>query len=143
MIEYHSEIDFNLSSKQLYSEWIKRVVNAEGKNLSKLSYIFCSDEFLLDLNKKFLNHDTLTDIITFPYNENGALEAEIYISIPRVRENAIEREIEFEDELKRVMIHGVLHLLGYGDRTIEEQEEMRRMEDKYVKMFHVEQEGDV
>ena len=143
MIEYHSEIDFNLSSKQLYSEWIKRVVNAERKNLSKLSYIFCSDEFLLDLNKKFLNHDTLTDIITFPYNKNGDVEAEIYISIPRVRENAIDRKIEFEDELKRVMIHGVLHLLGFGDGTREEQEEMRRMEDIYLKMFHVEQKGDV
>ena len=143
MIEYHSEIDFNLSDQQIYSDWINRVVKAEGKILGSLSYIFCSDEFLLELNKKFLKHDTLTDIITFPFNENGALEAEIYISIPRIKENAIERKIEFENELKRVMIHGVLHLLEYADGTIEEREEMRRMEDKYVNMFHVEQEGDV
>lgn len=143
MIEYHSEIDFNLSYHQSYSDWIKRVVKEEGKLLGNLAYIFCSDEFLLELNKKFLNHDTLTDIITFPFNENGDVEAEIYISIPRIKENAIEREIELENELKRVMIHGVLHLLGYGDETEAEQEEMRRMEDKYLEMFHVEQQRDV
>lgn len=143
MIEYYSETAFSLSKEQQHTDWIKNVIKTEGGSLGRLSYVFCSDEYLLGLNKRFLDHDTLTDIITFPLNEKGDMEAEVYMSIPRIEENAKERGIEFDTELRRVMVHGVLHLLGYKDATKTDKSQMRKLEDKYIALFHVEQKKDV
>jgi probable rRNA maturation factor len=110
--------------------WVQRVMDEEGGVLKSLSIIICSDRFLHTLNKQFLKHDTLTDIITFPYHEEGApIEAELYISIDRVRENAGTMGTTWREELDRVIIHGVLHLLGYEDATPVQKEEIHRKED--------------
>ncbi len=110
--------------------WIKEVARREKKTIKEINYIFCSDEYLLQLNQGFLNHKTLTDIITFDNSEGkNGLEGEIYISIERVQENAIKFNTEFEDELHRVMIHGVLHLIGYKDKKPSEKALMRKKEE--------------
>ena len=137
MIEYHYEPPFKIQEDE-YSLWINKVVEGEGQKIDQLSYVFCNDEYLVDLNRQFLNHDTLTDILTFPYKGEG-VKGEIYISIDRVKENAKELNIEFREELRRVMIHGVLHLLGYKDNTENQKQKMRKAEDTKLKMFHVEQ----
>ena len=139
MIEYHYELPFELENEAAFSKWIAKVVAGEGQKISLLSYVFCTDEYLLELNRQFLDHDTLTDILTFPYKDPSGIKGEVYISVNRVRENAKELNVEFTEELKRVMIHGVLHLLGYTDGTKEEKEIMRRLEDVKIDMFHVEQ----
>ncbi len=139
MIEYHYELPFELENEAPFSKWIAKVVADEGQKISLLSYVFCTDEYLLELNRQFLDHDTLTDILTFPYKDPSGIKGEVYISVNRVRENANELNVEFTEELKRVMIHGVLHLLGYTDGTKEEKEIMRRLEDVKIDMFHVEQ----
>ena len=125
---------FKLTNPKKTAAWIEKVVKAEKFKIGSLSYVFCTDKYLLEINQQYLNHDTLTDIITFDFTESdsGLLEGEIYISIPRVRENAKNLELEFTKELRRVMIHGVLHLVGYGDKGKKEKEVMRRMEDKYL-----------
>lgn len=116
--------------KTALKEWIDRVFDHHSATLNSLNIILCNDELLLALNRQYLNHDTLTDIITFPYNEpEHAVEGEIYISIDRVRENAGTLGVDWREELDRVIIHGVLHLLGFGDATPEQKEEMRRIED--------------
>lgn len=127
---------FRLKQAKKASAWIEKVVRAEKAKISSLSYVFCSDAYLLSINQDYLNHDTLTDIITFDYSEKkGTLEGEIYISIPRVRENASELGVDFRVELHRVMIHGVLHLLGYGDKTANDKKSMRRREEVCLEMF--------
>ncbi len=139
MIEYCYETDFNLSKEDKVSEWINRAVEQENKSIQSIVYIFSDDDKLLELNKEYLNHDTYTDIITFPYQESNNIHADIFISVPRVIENAKSLGLDEEEEFRRVMIHGVLHLLGYDDHTEEEKLIMRRMEDEKLKMFHVEQ----
>ena len=123
------DIDFQLVSEEKVSNWIESMVEKEGKKLGGLSYIFCSDDYLHKLNVEYLNHDTLTDVITFPYNKNP-VEGDIFISIDRVKDNAQDLDIPFETELHRVMIHGVLHLCGYMDETDEEEAIIRQKEDK-------------
>jgi rRNA maturation RNase YbeY len=135
MIEFFSEdIDFELPNTEGVVQWIEKVVQLEKKKLGALNYIFCTDSYLLQLNQKYLDHDTLTDIITFPYNRQP-LEGDIFISIDRVRENAIEFGETFERELNRVIIHGVLHLCGYGDKTEEEEKAMREKENTCLNLF--------
>lgn len=107
--------------------------------MQNLVYIFCDDDRLLELNRKYLNHDTFTDILTFPYQDADGIQADIFISIPRVHENAEKLGVDKKEELRRVMIHGVLHLLGYNDHSEEEKEHMRKIEDQKLRMFHVEQ----
>ena len=128
-----------LRDKRNLKKFLISVFNAEKVSLEKISYIFCKDDFQLELNKKFLNHDTYTDIITFPLSdENESMVAEIYISVERVKENAVKLENEYYEELIRVMIHGVLHLCGYSDHSHEERIEMRKKEDLYLSQwFHV------
>jgi probable rRNA maturation factor len=134
-ISYHIEdIDFKLPPRTPLSKWIKKVTQKEGKTVGKLSYIFCSDEYLHRLNLSYLNHDTLTDIITFPYNTDP-IEGDIFISVERVKENATELEKAFEEELRRVIIHGVLHLCGYRDETDDEEQAMRAAEDACLNIF--------
>ena len=116
----------------LKKDWIEKIIISEGKALGELGYIFCSDAYLIELNKKFLKHDTYTDIITFDYVEGNKISGEIYISVPRVKENSTSFQSAFKDEMDRVIAHGVLHLIGYGDHTAEEKELMRSREDYYL-----------
>ncbi len=139
MIEYHYEVPFDLLDEGGHTEWITRVVLDEGNKIVRLSYVFCDDNYLLKLNQEFLDHNTLTDILTFPYSDEEGMKGEIFISVERVQDNAKALNIPFDDELKRVMIHGVLHLLGYTDRTAQDKRKMRAKEEEKIKMFHVEQ----
>ena len=125
-------IDFQLVNQNLLSSWIEKTIESEGATLGAVSYIFCSDDYLHQMNVEYLNHDTLTDVITFPYNDNP-IEGDIFISIDRVKDNAQDLGVAFDDELHRVMIHGVLHLCGYSDKTDEQKAEMRQKEDEYLK----------
>ncbi len=129
------EIEFELSRSARLSEWIKAIIKNEGCQLHQVSFIFCSDEYLLQLNQEYLNHDTYTDIITFPYTEPPLIEGDIFISIERVRENAAGFGLAFEQELHRVMIHGILHLCGYPDKTPEEASRMRQKEEEALKLL--------
>lgn len=134
---------FRLKNPTKTRAWIEKVVKSEGARVDSLSYVFCTDAYLLKINQDYLRHNTLTDIITFEYSEGSPnLEGEIYISIPRVKENAKKVGVDFETELHRVVIHGVLHLLGYGDKTAEEKKEMRKKEEEALGVlkgkFHVE-----
>lgn len=122
-----------------YSTWIEKVIKTEGKQLEEISYIFCNDDYLLDINMKYLDHDTYTDIISFDYSVGNILQGDIYISTERVRENSSDYGVSFEEELRRVIIHGVLHLCGYKDKTREETLMMRRKEEEKLELFHVEQ----
>lgn len=123
------DVDFQLVKEETISNWIESTIEKEGKKLGALSYIFCSDDYLHKLNVEYLNHDTLTDVITFPYNSNP-VEGDIFISIDRVKDNAQDLNIPFETELHRVMIHGVLHLCGYLDETDDEEAIIRQKEDE-------------
>src|SRR5947207_12400492 len=123
---FKSDIQFRFSRKASTVRWIQRVIRKEGKKPGSISFIFCSDSFLLGINKQYLKHDYFTDIITFDYSESKTIAGEIYVSIDRVKENARAFDNEFQDELNRVMIHGVLHLLGFNDRTKTQKKEMRK-----------------
>ncbi len=130
---HYQDIQFKLPDKTKTLSWILETIKSKGKECGDINIIFCSDEFLLNINKEYLHHDYYTDIITFDHSDNpDFLESDIYISVDRVKENAIEYDISFIDELHRVMIHGVLHLLGLNDKTKSEKEEMRKIEDHYL-----------
>lgn len=139
MIEFTYTEDKPVLDEANYTEWFNLVADSEGFKIGDLNYVFLSDEELLDINRKYLEHDFYTDIITFDYTVDGILNGDIFISIDRVRENAVTYEVSFEEELRRVMIHGVLHLAGYKDSSKEDKEEMRRKENEKLRMFHVEQ----
>lgn len=127
---FSEDISFSLDNEESSKAWIELVLQKEGFEAENINYIFCSDKHLLELNKEYLNHDSLTDIITFEHSEKGTnLEADIFISIDRVRENAASLKKEFANELHRVIIHGLLHLFGLQDRTEVEKQEMREKED--------------
>ena len=127
-------ISFSIKKKNAVETWMLSAIRKEKKQAEEISFIFCNDKFLLALNKKFLKHNTLTDIITFQY-PSERLSAEIYISIPRVKENAKKFEVSFENELHRVMIHGILHLCGYADKSPAKKIIMRKREDLYLKLL--------
>jgi len=137
MIKYDSIYEgFSLDVPQLFSEWLKQVIKKENGVLGNIQYVFCSDEYLLDVNLKYLHHDYFTDIITFPFSEDDKIiSGEIYISIDRVRENAKKNNVLFVQELARVIVHGVLHLLGYEDYSSEQKKEMRQKEDYYLNLL--------
>jgi rRNA maturation RNase YbeY len=129
-ISYYAEnISFRLKNKKIISDWIKKVILLEKRKLQSVSFVFCNDEYLLKLNQVYLKHQTLTDIITFDYNENDNISGDIFISIERVKENAKIFGNSFIDELHRVMIHGIIHLLGYEDKKSSERLAMRAKED--------------
>ena len=134
-IEFHYETDFLLESTENYIKWIRDVIIEENKELGEINYIFCDDKYLLEKNIKYLDHDTLTDIITFSYCEGNMISSDIMISVERVMENSSIFENSFLEELNRVMVHGILHLVGYNDKTKEEKEIMRKKEDYYVNKF--------
>ena len=133
MINFHCEIKFVLKNQRALQKWIEDVIISENKELGDINYVFCSDEYLLERNIKYLNHDTLTDIISFNYCEGDIISSDIMISIDRIKENSIIFENSFSKELHRVMIHGVLHLIGYNDKTKKEKQTMREREDFYLK----------
>lgn len=139
IINFYSESQFQLKEKKLHLEWLKKVISSEGKRLGEISFVFCDDDFLLEINQKYLNHDTFTDIISFDNSIGKILHGDIFISIERVAENAKSFEVSFDEELRRVLAHGVLHLGGYKDNSQEEKKEMRQKEEEKMKMFHVEQ----
>ncbi|MBZ4676270.1 MAG: Endoribonuclease YbeY [Anaerophaga sp.] len=129
-ISYSSyDIEYNLPEKQQISNWITQVIENKDFMVGDINYIFCSDNYILETNRNFLSHDYTTDIITFDYSKRRSLSGDILISIPTVSFNAERFGVIFFNELLRVMIHGVLHLLGYKDSTDQEKEEMRRAED--------------
>ena len=131
---FTEEIDFQLKYQNKKKRWIKSVIHAEGFTLESLNYIFCSDEFLLTKNIQYLNHNTYTDIITFDTSDSEAIEGDIFISIDRIQDNSTKLGVSFTDELDRVMIHGVLHLMGYGDKGNEQKKLMREKEDSYLSL---------
>lgn len=127
------EIDFSLSKSDQVASWIQDVLSDLHKKPKELNFIFCSDEYLLALNREYLEHDYYTDIITFDNSEaTGEIEGDVFISIDRVKENAHSIGVPFTDELHRVIIHGVLHLAGHNDKTEAEKLEMRKIEDHYL-----------
>ena len=134
-IEFHSEdISFQVSDPEKYRSWLRGVIQSEQKSLIHLNYIFCSDNYLLDVNRKHLGHDFYTDVITFPLSKEN-IEGDVFISIDRVKENAAHFDVPFHHELSRVMVHGVLHLIGYDDSNKDEQGLMRSLEEKYLKLL--------
>ena len=133
MIEFHNEIEFVLQNQGEIQRWIKKVITSENKEMGEINYIFCSDEYLLERNIKYLDHDTLTDIITFNYCKGKIITSDIMISIDRVKENSTIFDNSFSEELHRVMIHGILHLIGYDDKTEKEKILMREKENFYLK----------
>lgn len=136
VVEFFSQdIPFKIRAPRKTATWIKEVVRRENKHLGQLNYIFCSDEYLLQVNRQYLNHHTYTDIITFDNTDiPGVIEGDIFISVERVRENASERQIQFQDELHRVLVHGVLHLVGYSDKSPRQKSAMRKKEDAYLSL---------
>lgn len=127
---------FSLSDRARLKSFIESLFKKEKKPLGQLGYVFCSDAYLLQLNQEYLNHNTYTDIITFDLSDSGRpLNAEIYISIERVRENAMQFKSSFKKELHRVIFHGALHLCGYKDKTMKSAQIMRKMEDGYLGLY--------
>lgn len=135
MIEFNFETDFELADEPKLQNWIRETILSEGYEVGEIIYVFCDDAYLHKLNVEFLNHDTLTDIISFDYCLGKQINGEIYISVERVRENAHEYEVSFERELQRVMIHGIFHYCGYGDKSEEEEQMMRKKEDLALANF--------
>ena len=124
MIEFYSETDFNIEDTKALSHWISEIILHENHELGDLTYVFCDDAYLHKLNVQFLDHDTLTDIISFDNSLGKQIHGEIYISVERVKENAGTYQVAFLEELHRVIIHGVLHFCGYKDKTKKQQETM-------------------
>jgi rRNA maturation RNase YbeY len=132
MINYNYETDFSLVDESMISEWITKVVEEENCKLEEINYIFCDDNYLHKLNVEFLNHDTLTDIISFDYSVGKVIQGDIFISIERVTENAKDFKVSFLEELYRVIVHGVLHYCGYKDKTEKDATLMRSKENYYL-----------
>jgi len=133
--------DFELPKPEKVRQWVAEVVRRRGMTVGNINYLFCDDEYLLQVNRQYLDHDTYTDIITFDYVAGGLVSGDILISVERVGENAQQFGVPFEQELHRVVIHGVLHLLGQGDKSPDEATEMRRQEEEALalwnQLFHV------
>lgn len=127
---FYENIDFKLDKQHSTQVWIKKIIESQGYKLGNLNYIFCSDDYLYKMNLKYLNHNTYTDILTFDNSESeNSIESDIFISIDRVKDNSQSQSTGFEDELSRVLVHGVLHLMGWSDKTKELKQEMRKKED--------------
>ena len=135
MIRYFCEdIRFTFKNKLANNRWLKMVAGSEIRKIGDINVIFCSDNYILDVNMKYLQHDYFTDIITFDYCEGKVLSGDLFISVDSVRENSIEFGTDFEEELHRVIVHGVLHLIGYDDHTEEDKIVMRQKENYYLQM---------
>ena len=139
MINFNYETDFNLDNEEAIAAWLGNVITSENKKEGEINYIFCDDEYLHKINIEYLNHDTLTDIISFDYSVGNELHGDVFVSVERVKDNAADFNVSFEEELKRVLVHGILHYCGYKDKGEAEELLMRVKEDEKITMFHVEQ----
>lgn len=139
MINFNYETEFSLDNEQAFIDWLSAVIISEKKNEGEINYIFCDDEYLHKINVEYLSHDTLTDIISFDYTVGNELNGDIFVSVERVEDNAKDFNVSFEEELKRVLAHGILHYCGYKDKSDADAELMRLKEDEKIAMFHVEQ----
>jgi len=139
MISFNYETDFELSDETAISDWLSQVILSESKKEGDINYIFCDDEYLHKINVEYLDHDTLTDIISFDYSVGNELHGDIFVSVERVADNAKDFEVSFDEELKRVLVHGVLHYAGYKDKSEEDELKMRQKEEEKIAMFHVKQ----
>lgn len=135
---FEEDISFQLEEPNKIINWVQQIINQHQQSLEEINYIFCSDSYLLNINQEYLNHDTFTDIVTFNNSEEAnKIESDIFISIDRIKENANSYNKSFEHELYRVMIHGVLHLLGFDDKTEEEKSVMREKEEACLSLLNI------
>ena len=134
-ISFSLETKYNLKSRTLIKKWLKQIIENKGYKLGTLSYILCDDDYLLEINKQYLQHEFYTDIITFDYVENGVINGDIFISVDRVKENAASFGVSEREELRRVFAHGVLHLGGLKDATSEEATQMRKAENESLELL--------
>lgn len=135
MISYHYEdTDFLFRGKTVNNRWLRLVAESEIRRIGDIAVIFCSDNYILDVNIRYLGHDYFTDIITFDYCEGEKLSGDLFISVDSVRENSVFYGTDFKDELNRVIVHGILHLIGYDDHSEKDRKEMRRKEDYYLSL---------
>jgi len=133
---FNEDVDFKPRNPQKTKNWINEAIGLEDCTLGEINYIFCSDQYLLAMNKRFLRHNTFTDIVTFDTSEQeGKISGDIYISTDRIADNAVKFKVPFDQELRRVLIHGVLHLIGYGDKSQRQKSAMRRKEDTYLSLW--------
>lgn len=139
MIDFNYETDFTLGNEEAIGKWLSSSILSENKKEGEINYIFCDDEYLTKINIEFLDHDTLTDIVSFDYSVGNEINGDIFISVERVKDNAADFKVPFDEELKRVMVHGLLHYCGYKDKTEADELLMRNKEDEKLKLFHVEQ----
>ena len=135
MISFNYETGFELQDEAKHEDWLSRVIESEDKTEGEINYIFCDDEYLLKMNEEFLDHDTLTDIISFDYTMGSLISGDIFISVERVKDNAEDYNVSFDEELRRVMAHGILHYCGYKDKTDEDSQVMRAKEEEKMQLF--------
>ena len=135
-VYFHSEeTRFYLTNRKIYRHWVENFIKSKSKSLGELNFIFTNNDYLLKINRQYLNHNYYTDVITFDYNELELISGDIFISVDQVRENCRDMNVSFTNELCRVMIHGVLHLLGYRDGNSEERSKMRMLENEALKIL--------
>ena len=139
MISFNYESEFTLDQEERFASWLETIIASENKTVGEISYIFCNDDYLHTINLQYLNHDTLTDIISFDYSEGNLISGDIFVSIERIKDNAVDFNVTFEEELLRVLAHGILHFCGFKDKSDTDALEMRTKENEKIKMFHVEQ----
>ena len=139
MISFNYETEFELQNEPDFSKWLSAVILSENKKEGEINYIFCDDNYLLEINQQYLDHDTLTDIISFDYSVGNEINGDIFVSVERVKENASDFKVTFHEEIQRVLVHGILHYCGYKDKTESDERIMRSKEEEKMKMFHVEQ----
>ena len=139
MISFNYETEFELHNEPDFSKWLSSVILSENKKEGEINYIFCDDNYLLEINQQYLDHDTLTDIISFDYSVGNEINGDIFVSVERVKENASDYKVTFHEEIQRVLVHGILHYCGYKDKTESDERIMRSKEEEKMKMFHVEQ----
>lgn len=139
MIDFVDEADCRIVDQDKYTDWLKDLLLSEEKIPGNLCFVLSTDDKVLEINKKYLGHNELTDVITFDYTQGSEIHGDIFISMDRIRENAKKYQVQPQEELRRVMAHGVLHLIGYKDKTATQKTEMTRKEDEKLRMFHVEQ----
>jgi rRNA maturation RNase YbeY len=139
MIQFNYENDFNLDNEADYVSWLSAVISSEKKKEGDINYIFCDDEYLHKLNVEYLDHDTLTDVISFDYSLGNEISGDCFISVERVVDNAKDFNVGFDEELRRVLVHGLLHYCGYKDKSEADEAMMRKKEDEKLLLFHVKQ----
>ncbi|MBP4141170.1 rRNA maturation RNase YbeY [Flavobacterium sp. P4023] len=139
MINFNYETEFSLDNEEAIALWLSRVIASESKKEGEINYIFCDDEYLHKINVEYLNHDTLTDVISFDYSVGNEINGDCFISVERVKDNALDFNVTFDEEIKRVLAHGILHYCGYKDKTESDEAIMRQKEDDTIALFHVKQ----